>query len=287
MSKKLISFISPFYNCSTYVPISFLSMIYQNHDNFEILLLDDASTDDSLKIILMLKKRFSKIQIRIYKNHKNKGIAYSLNKLIRKSNSSIIARHDMDDISINNRLTSQLDSLDKNHDLIGSHAYNFDNDLIVGKIGLSSFNYKPNFLNFINGIPIPHPSWMVKKEFFINNHYSSFNRSEDQQILIRNRNKFRFGCIQNPLIFYRLGKLNFLKEINTRFSLLLDLSAILLSEKKFLILVLIIAFHIGKISIFVLIYLFKLDFILSRYKRTSDEESKLLINYYSFLYNQL
>jgi len=263
-------------------------MIFQNSDvNYEILLLDDASTDHSLKILSMLKKRFSKVQIRIYKNNKNMGIAYSLNKLIDKSKGSIIVRHDMDDISMHNRITIQLNSLDKNYDMIGSQAYNFENDKIVGKIGLNTLNYKPNFLNFINGIPIPHPSWMAKKEFFKDNYYSSFIRSEDQKILIRNRNTKRFGCIQKPLIFYRFGKLDFSKEIKTRVSLLLDLSVILVNEKKLLILLLTITFHIGKIGIFILIYIFKLNFILSRYKRASDEDSKLLINYYAFLYSQL
>ena len=92
--KRLISVILPVYNSEKYISEAIHSILDQTYANFELLLLDDGSTDNTLLII----NEFQDERIRIFTSDKNYGIVHQLNKGIDNYQGEFIARMDADDI---------------------------------------------------------------------------------------------------------------------------------------------------------------------------------------------
>lgn len=84
----------------------------QTFKDFEFIIIDDCSTDNSWSIIQEYSKKDQRIIIR--KNEKNMGISYTRNKLIELTTTNYIASQDSDDISLPNRLELELEFLRKN-----------------------------------------------------------------------------------------------------------------------------------------------------------------------------
>lgn len=113
-----------YYNSEKYIKQSITSILEQTHDNLELILLDDGSTDNSSNIVdQFLDKRIIKM-----KNKNNLGVPLSFSKLINKAKGEYIAFMDSDDISVKKRLEFQLNYLLKNNlDVCGSSARTFGN----------------------------------------------------------------------------------------------------------------------------------------------------------------
>lgn len=108
---KLISVIMSVHNGEKYLNESIQSILNQTFEDFEFLILDDDSTDNSYEII----NNFSKTdnRIKIYRNQKNLGLTKSLNYLIDQTKNEIIARQDADDFSERERFHTQIKYLTK------------------------------------------------------------------------------------------------------------------------------------------------------------------------------
>lgn len=120
--KNLISVIMSYYNSEKYLKQSITSILEQTHNNLELILLDDGSTDNSSNIV----DQFHDKRIIKCKNKDNLGVPISFNKLIRQAKGEYIAFMDSDDISIKKRLEYQLNYLLTNNlDVCGSSAKTF------------------------------------------------------------------------------------------------------------------------------------------------------------------
>ena len=102
----------PTYNCSKYIVPAVKSVLAQKYTDYELLILDDGSTDNTEEIV----SKISDSRIVYLKNSSNKGIVYTLNKGIDLAKGEYIARLDADDIVLGNRLQVQTDFLSKNPD---------------------------------------------------------------------------------------------------------------------------------------------------------------------------
>ncbi len=110
-----ISVVMPIYNCAQYLEEALASLFIQTFSDFEILAINDGSTDGSLKIL----EKFSKIDNRLrIITQKNAGIVEALNRGINEAKSEYIARMDGDDVSFPNRFADQIKILDKNPDVV-------------------------------------------------------------------------------------------------------------------------------------------------------------------------
>ena len=98
----LVSIIMSIYNNESTLIKSVSSILDQTYDNFEFLIIDDKSTDNSLAILSELAEKDQRIKI--IKNDKNIGLTESLNKLVDISGGQYIARQDGDDFSEKERL---------------------------------------------------------------------------------------------------------------------------------------------------------------------------------------
>lgn len=103
----LLSVIIPVYNSEKYIEETINSVLNQTYQNFEIIIVDDCSTDDSCKIIENLNDE----RIRLIKLDKNSGVAVARNIAIENANGQYIAFLDSDDIWIRNKLQLQIEQM--------------------------------------------------------------------------------------------------------------------------------------------------------------------------------
>lgn len=127
----LISVILPVYNCENYIEDAVYSILDQTITDFELIIIDDASTDKTLKII----NKLDEPRIKIVTKRQNSGLIHSLNLGFEMSKGKYIARMDGDDISVPNRFEKQLDILENNPDIIvcGSWIQHFGKSEITVK----------------------------------------------------------------------------------------------------------------------------------------------------------
>ena len=100
-----ISVIMSVFNGEKYFSEAIESILNQTFTNFEFLVIDDCSKDDSFNILNTYAEKDSRI--RLFRNNKNQGLANSLNILVKKTKGKLVARMDADDISLPDRLEKQ------------------------------------------------------------------------------------------------------------------------------------------------------------------------------------
>ena len=107
----LVSVIMPSYNTADYISSSIQSVLNQTYQNWELLIVDDCSTDNTDEIIqIFLKDK----RIKYYKNTKNFGAAVSRNKALREAKGKWIAFLDSDDLWKPDKLMKQINFMEKN-----------------------------------------------------------------------------------------------------------------------------------------------------------------------------
>lgn len=155
-----VSVVMGVYNGARYLKESIDSILAQTFEDFELIVCDDYSQDNSMSILEEYKKLDNRIIV--LQNEKNYGLAYSLNKCIDHAKGEYIARMDDDDISLPNRFEKQVAYLDNNPEIAfvcSGRAY-FDDNGVWGerieRIELTKANvFKYN--------PISHPTVMIRK----------------------------------------------------------------------------------------------------------------------------
>jgi glycosyltransferase involved in cell wall biosynthesis len=196
----------PVYNTEKYLSQSIESILNQTFSDFEFIIVDDASTDNSWKIIKSYAKKDSRIIA--LKNHINLGVSLTSNIAISKARGKFLARMDADDISLSHRLEKQIKYFNTHPQTIavGSQCFviNENNQIIGNK------NFPTVFKQLVKmifwAIPMQQPSMMVNlsklpKDFI----WYTPNQSSAEEVNLM----FRFmlyGQINNLpdyLLFYR------------------------------------------------------------------------------------
>jgi len=113
MKDPKLSLLMCVYNAAEFLQQSIESILNQTFTDFELLIGEDGSTDNSFEIISSYKDP----RIRIFRNPQNKGIGYTCNKLIRESKGEYLGRHDSDDISVPTRFQRQMDFFEKHPEI--------------------------------------------------------------------------------------------------------------------------------------------------------------------------
>lgn len=111
--EPLISIITPNYNCAMYIAQTIESVLAQTYRNWEMLIQDDCSSDDSLKIALSYAQKDSRIKVE--SNPNNVGAATSRNNAIRRSKGEYLAFLDSDDLWIPTKLEKQMQFMQANN----------------------------------------------------------------------------------------------------------------------------------------------------------------------------
>lgn len=221
--EKLVSIIMPVYNAEKFLSISIESILNQTYKNFEFIIINDGSLDDSKKIIqtYLYDKR-----IKFY-SLKKRGIVVCLNYALKKSKGDYIARMDADDISHHKRLEKQVNFLNHktSYDIVGSGAKYIGSISFFSKLVHLSSNYCKALIVFKN--PFIHPSIMIRKKTLNSlGGYKNYFKSEDYELWSRLFERFKGGNLKENLIKYRIhtnqhglddkGKENYVKLIQKK-----------------------------------------------------------------------
>lgn len=165
MHNMKCSVIMPVYNTEKYLKESIESILNQTLIEFEFIIIDDCSTDNSYKILedYLLKDS----RIKLFKNKKNMWISFTRNKLISLTNSNYIATQDSDDVSLEKRLELEYDFLSKNNEY---WAISSNNIIINEASDIIWFRkYSDEIKNVIlKKSPLSNPSSMFRKDVFFN-----------------------------------------------------------------------------------------------------------------------
>lgn len=157
-----ISVIMGVYNCKDYKMLedSVTSIINQTYRDWEFIICNDGSTNDTLDILKNVAKLDGRIKIISY--DENKGLANALNYCLKFAEGELIARQDDDDISLPERFERQVIFLNehKEYNLVGTIAHVYDDNGIWGTYGLAE---KPIKSTFLWNSPFLHPSILMYK----------------------------------------------------------------------------------------------------------------------------
>ena len=159
MQSDFVSIIMGVYNAEDTLREAIDSIIDQSYHDWELIICDDGSTDNSLTVA----KNYTDPRIVVITNDHNMGLGYSLNKCLEKANGKYIARMDADDISMPERLEKQVYFLKHNPEYgVVSSA-----KTIIGTGGnkfLGQIINEPKPEDFIKRNPVPHAPCMMRRE---------------------------------------------------------------------------------------------------------------------------
>lgn len=208
----LVTIAIPIYNAERFLIDAVQSCINQTYRNWELLLMCDGSTDNSVAIANAMAAKDNRIQV--LDDGENKGLIYRLNQSINIARGEFYARMDADDIMYTTRIAEQVDFLESHSeiDLVGSSIMTIDDkNNIIGS-------------GYYNGVvhSFVHPSVMGRTKWFKENLYALWpTRAEDKELWLRTSSISNFYAIGKPLLFYReFGVPTFQKYYATQKTLL-------------------------------------------------------------------
>ncbi len=203
--KPKISVVMPFYNAEKFLDESIQSILNQTFTDFEFIIINDASTDNSDKVV---QKYLKDKRIIYIKNKENKGIVHNLNKGIKIAKADVIARMDGDDISMPERFEKQYRFMQDNKDIsiIGAQAQTINTD--GKKLEKMSFETDVNIIEkkFFYIDNFLHPLIMYRKKDVINVglYREQFNLVEDNDLYLRLLfGEYRGANLNSTLLEYR------------------------------------------------------------------------------------
>ena len=149
---KKISIIMPAYNSSRTIGASMQSVISQSYKDWELLVVDDCSKDETKDIVNGIIEKNSGLDIKLYRNPENMGVAYSRNFGVREAEGDLIAFLDSDDLWTRDKLEKQVKLLENLRYQDESIAVNYKNPVLLftGSAFITSKNEK---LGYILHIP--------------------------------------------------------------------------------------------------------------------------------------
>jgi glycosyltransferase involved in cell wall biosynthesis len=249
MTDPLVSVILPVYNGGATLAAALRSIFSQTFADFEVVLLNDASRDNSLQVAL----RFADPRLRIVNEEINRGLAFRLNQGIDLARGRYIARMDQDDMSFPQRLARQVEYLEAHPeiDLLGCRAVVFrgDNE-IIGMMPFRS-SHEAICARPWNAFYLAHPTWMGRAEWFRRFRYRipEVFLAEDQELLLRAYPESRFACLTDVLFAYRKERFNWNKVLLSRRSLFRAQLMHFISRRQYSNAVLALSITLVKISI--------------------------------------
>lgn len=221
-NNDLISILMPTYNVAAYIEEAVDSILKQTYNNFELIIVDDCSSDGTYDILQRMA--LSDSRIILVRNEVNRKICITLNRALEISKGSFIARMDGDDISNPERIEELKKYLDNNKDidLVGSQIVSIDQN--GKKISCTQYPKTTRFIMLGNRVSscVPH-FWMARRNVYDElNGYRNIPYAEDYDLLLRGEKAgFKYANSEKYLYTMRIregntGSTNGLKQIKTK-----------------------------------------------------------------------
>lgn len=199
-----ISVILPAYNAEKYLKVAVDSILSQSFGNFELLIINDGSTDFTKEVILS----YNDERIRYIENEKNLGLIETLNKGILLSKGKYIARMDADDICHLSRFQMQIDFMEKNPEYVicSSSRKEFVQDISHFHLSILPVDNISIRIHSIFSTPFTHPAVMLRASIFKENNLvfeDGYKYAEDYQLWIKILQYGKGYNFKMPLLYYR------------------------------------------------------------------------------------
>tara|TARA_B100000989_G_C19515010_1_gene461164 strand:+ start:1258 stop:2046 length:789 start_codon:yes stop_codon:yes gene_type:complete len=204
-----------FQNNEKTIDRSIESILLQSYKKFNLILIDDASTDNSLNLAKNWKQKDKRIFLII--NDKKIGLARSLNKAIKLYPNLFLGRMDADDYALPNKFKYQMNILQKFNsiDVIGTSVFTNSKD----KRNYLKLNSHHNQIikNVYKMMPFAHPTIIMRSDAFTSvGGYRNINKTQDLDLFYRMRErKVKFHNLKIPLLIYNTSRKNLKKIFNS------------------------------------------------------------------------
>ncbi len=202
-NKPKVSVLICVYNGEKFVRQALESIYNQTYQNFEVIIVDDGSTDKTPDILVNMKDS----RTFIYRNPENLGLTKSLNIGLKLCRGQYIARMDADDISLPRRFEKQVEFLEKNSDyaLVGSSYYHISEDgkiasltkVLTGDLEIRQGLKKQNWFG--------HGTVMIRRDCFVSlgGYDEKYKFAQDYDLWLKVAEKYKVGNIDESLYCWR------------------------------------------------------------------------------------
>lgn len=204
LNKPLVSVIMPVYNAGDFLVEAIESILTQTVKDFEFLIIEDHSTDNSWEIIRKYQNKDRRIKA--FRNKKRLGLVKSLNFLIPKTRGQYIARMDADDISLPARFVRQIEYLEAHPDIIACGGQEY---IIDEKGNIIAEKYFPTdakdcYNKLMNFMVIQPPLLMARGSIFRMLRYDNhIFRNDDITMHFKLISRGNFGNVDEIIFKYR------------------------------------------------------------------------------------
>ena len=200
-----VTVLLPVYNGGKFLEEAIQSILNQAYTNFELLIINDGSTDNSAQII----DTFQDGRINFVNNTNNQGLVKTLNFGVKKAKGSLIARMDADDVADKYRLGKQVKFLTENKDIdvVGCQINFIDEFSQVTGQQIYPPDHESIKIDSLFRCPLPHSGVVFKKEKFIANNLfynASYKYTEDYELWQRALSILKFANHSEKLLNYRI-----------------------------------------------------------------------------------
>ncbi len=204
MTTPKVSVLMPAYNAEKYIGEAVESILNQTFTDFELIIIDDCSTDKTWEIIQEYAEKDKRIVS--VKNERNIGISWTRNKLITLSKCKYTVWQDADDISLHYRIEHQYNFMEQNPEvgISGGYLQYFDEKKQLGlrKYKLTDPEIRKTIFRYS---PVAQPAAIIRKECFDNTGMFPLASpvAEDLAMSFQIGTKYKFGNLPEVLIKYR------------------------------------------------------------------------------------
>lgn len=219
MGNPLVTVAMSVYNAAATVEHAIRSIQYQSLKDWELIVIDDGSTDGTREVLARAQED-PRIRL-IVEPSGNLGLSQRLNQCVGLARGQYIARMDADDVAYPQRLERQVRFLQEHPDvdLLGAGA-------VVFKGAGEVFGRYPTACTHEDicrrpwwGFPLAHPTWMGKRRWFASFPYrAGHTRCEDQDLLLRSFPKSRFAALEEVLLGYRVEGVSVSNSMKGRYN---------------------------------------------------------------------
>ena len=193
------------FNNAPYAEDSIVSILEQSFGDFEFLIVDDGSSDESASIIEGFARKDGRIRLL---RQPNRGLVVSLNRLLGEAAAPLIARMDGDDIALPERFARQIEYLRAHPDVgvLGTSTHDIDE---CGKIVRENVGYPCDHNTLVEAIgqrsPFCHPSVIMRTALVraVGGYRAAFAHCEDYDLWLRLAERTRLANLPEPLLLYR------------------------------------------------------------------------------------
>jgi glycosyltransferase involved in cell wall biosynthesis len=211
----LVSIVMPVRNAATTLRTCLRSLELQTMGDWELLVMDDGSRDESAAVAASLGDH----RIRVFSDSRWQGISRRLNQALPLCRGRFFARMDADDVAYPARLEKQVSLLEQRGeiDLVGTGMLVFGED--GSPLGQQTVPESHDVIcsRPYAGFPLAHPTFLCRVEWIRRFRYDGrMRRSQDQDLLLRSYRFSRFGNLPEILLGYREQGLSVRKQLKWR-----------------------------------------------------------------------